>query len=91
LVLVGLLICLVVAGGLSLLASTAPDGLESVAETVGFADTARDPSTAGSPLADYQVGTTAAPWSRSLAGVAGVLLTGAVAAGVFLVVGGRRR
>ncbi len=89
-VIVGLVLCLLVAGGLSLLASNAPDGLASVAETAGFADTALDPATANSPLADYQVGAGEGQWSKSLAGVAGVLLTGAVAAGLFIWVGRRR-
>ena len=89
-VIVGLLLCLVVAGGLSLLASNAPDGLASVAETAGFADTALDPATANSPLADYQVDAGENHWSRSLAGVAGVPLTGVVAAGLFKWVGRRR-
>lgn len=89
-ILIALLACLLIAGGLSLLASASPDGLSRVAENSGFAQTAQDTATANSPLANYQVGSTEDSWSRSLAGLAGVMLTGAVAAGLFLWVGRRR-
>lgn len=73
-VLVGVGAAVVVASGLSLFASAAPDGLESVAARLGFATTAAEPLAAGSPLADYALpggGT----WGTSLAGLAGVALT----------------
>lgn len=89
-ILIALLVCLLIAGGLSLLASASPDGLSRVAENSGFARTAQDTATANSPLANYQVGSTEDSWSRSLAGLAGVMLTGAVAVGLFLWVGRRR-
>ncbi|MBE9940129.1 PDGLE domain-containing protein, partial [Cellulosimicrobium cellulans] len=34
-------------------AAATPDGLEATAESVGFADAARDHAFAGAPLADY--------------------------------------
>jgi cobalt/nickel transport system permease protein len=43
----------IVAGTVSFLASSAPDGLESVAGTEGFADAARNHAFGGSALADY--------------------------------------
>ncbi len=84
---VALGVTLVVAGGVSLLASGHPDGLEFVAGSLGFAGSARESATAGSPLADYAasgLGALATP----VAGIVGVLVTLAVA---LLVVGGARR
>lgn len=67
-----LLAALVVAVGLSQFSSSAPDGLEYVAEEQGFADSAVDHDLAETPFADYgggrRVGTAAA-------GAAGVLIT----------------
>lgn len=65
---------LLVAGGLSALASSHPDGLEFVGERFGFSS--RDSWTAGGPLADYTV----AGWSQAfvagaVAGIVGVLAT----------------
>lgn len=77
---VGLLAAsLVVGGGLSLLASSHPDGLEYVGETLGFGGTAVDSATASSPLADYSLSWLGdGPWGTVLAGVLGVLATLAV-------------
>ncbi|MGY1812146.1 PDGLE domain-containing protein [Blastococcus sp. SYSU D00820] len=88
--LVGLLIALLVAGVGSWYASSSPDGLESVAEEHGFADTAEDSAAAGSPLADYTVaGVDGERLSGGLAGVAGVAVTLVLAGGLTLVL--RRR
>lgn len=76
----GLAITLVVAGLVSLAASSSPDGLEWVAERLGFADAATDHAAAGSPLADY-----AAPG----AGVVGTLVVLALATGLFRLLGRR--
>lgn len=62
-----------VAGGLSLLASTSPDGLEHVAAALGFAGSATSP-VVYSPLADYGIAGLGAV-GTSLAGVAGVALS----------------
>jgi len=81
-VLVGLIVALVLASVVALFASTSPDGLERVAEDVGFADTATDSAVASSPLADYQVGGSdadEASWRSALAGVAGVAIMSLVA------------
>ncbi len=78
--LLGLVLTLAVAAGLSQLASADPDGLERAAEDHGFADAAREHDLAGSPLADYAVaGVEDDGASVALAGVAGVAATGALA------------
>ena len=76
-------VCLLVAGVLALFASSAPDGLERVAEDQGFADAAADSATASSPLADYDVAAGGTAASRAVAGVIGVAVTAGVAFAVF--------
>jgi cobalt/nickel transport protein len=84
----GLLVCLLLAGFVSSLASGSPDGLDSVTldgctvDTAGdivggqcAAQQARDSATAGSPLAGYGVSGVDGSWSTGLAGVVGVLVT----------------
>lgn len=69
-------VTVVVAGGLSIVASAAPDGLEWSAEQLGFADAARDSAAALSPFADYApagLGWASAP-AAGLFGVAIVLV-----------------
>lgn len=90
------LVILAVAGGVSYLASSSPDGLDSatlrgcqVVEVDGaeqltgdcIARSATDHPIAGSPLADYSVA--GADGTVGLAGVIGAATTLAVAAGVF--------
>ena len=88
----GLLVSLLLAGGLSFYASSSPDGLEKVAEEIGFIETAKDPATAGSALADYGVaGVENERASVGIAGVLGVLATGAVATGLFMYLGKRKK
>ncbi|QKE84788.1 PDGLE domain-containing protein [Arthrobacter sp. NEB 688] len=90
LVVVGLAVCLVIAGVVSFYASSHPDGLEHVAATLGFEGVARDSAAAGSPLADYGVqGVDDARLSGGLAGVIGAVVTGLVMFGLVMVV--RRR
>ena len=87
---VALLASLLVAGGVSYFASSNPDGLEYVAEKVGFADSAEDSATADSPLSDYQVrGVENDALSGGLAGVVGALVVLVLAGGLAYVV--RRR
>jgi cobalt/nickel transport protein len=88
-VVVGLLLALLLAGVGSFYASSSPDGLERAAEVSGFADTARDSATAGSPLADYAVEGEEGRLSGGVAGVVGVLVTLGLAGGLSLLV--RRR
>jgi cobalt/nickel transport protein len=67
---------LLIAGVVSFSASGHPDGLEYVAKTTGFLDSAGNSATAGSPLADYGVaGVKNARLSVGLAGIIGVLVT----------------
>jgi len=87
--LTGLVVALLLGGVASYYASTHPDGLEHVAEQVGFGDTA-DESAADGPLADYEVNGVDDPrLSGGLAGVIGILVTLAIAGGLALAV--RRR
>ena len=88
----GALISLLLAGGLSFYASSHPDGLEKVAGDVGFIETAKDPVNAGSALANYGVeGIENERASVGVAGVIGVIATGAVASGLFLYLGKRKK
>ncbi|WP_194289036.1 MULTISPECIES: PDGLE domain-containing protein [unclassified Nocardioides] len=81
--LVGLLVALGVAGVASYYASAHPDGLEHVAEQLGFLHAAEDSATSDSPFADYQVaGIDDARLSGGLAGVLGVLLVLLIAGGL---------
>jgi uncharacterized membrane protein YedE/YeeE len=90
LVVIGLLVSALVAGVLSFYASAHPDGLTHVAESLGFAGTARDSATASSPLAGYTVsGVGDARLSGGLAGLVGIAVTGLVMGGLVLLL--RRR
>lgn len=93
---------LLIAGGLSYLASSDPDGLDSVTlsgcqldeagEPVAgtcIAQNAQDSATAGSPLADYSV--SGGDGTVGLAGVIGVVVTLIVAGGLFWLLRGRSR
>jgi cobalt/nickel transport system permease protein len=67
------------AGGAMLFASTAPDGLESLAERIGIAGLAT--SLLASPLSNYTAHWMGASWmARTAAGLAGLVLIGTVAA-----------
>lgn len=81
---------LIVAGGLSLLASSHPDGLEWVAEQAGFAQTAAESAVAGSPLSGYALIGLPHPWGAVLAGLLGVLVTVAVGLALASLARGRR-
>ncbi len=72
-------------GGASFYASSSPDGLEKVAEDIGFIETAKDNSNADTALADYGVkGVENERLSVGAAGVIGVIATGAFSGGLFL-------
>ncbi|MFM1951573.1 MAG: hypothetical protein RJA33_367 [Actinomycetota bacterium] len=88
----GLLVTLLAAGVLSFYASSHPDGLEKVAEDIGFIETSEDPATAGSVLADYGVaGVENERASVGIAGVIGVAATGVAATGLFFYLGKRKK
>ena len=75
--LVFLLVTIGLAGIVSFYASSSPDGLEKVAEDVGFIETAQDHSLDNSALADYGVaGIENERLSVGLAGIIGVIATG---------------
>ena len=75
--LVFLLVTIGLAGIVSFYASSSPDGLEKVAEDVGFIETAKDHSIDNSALADYGVaGIENERLSVGLAGIIGVIATG---------------
>ena len=77
-VVVGLAVCLLLAAVVSLWACGHADGLEHVAEARGCADAAGDHGAAGSPFADYATKGVDGAASGGVAGVVGVLLTGAL-------------
>lgn len=87
---VGLLLCLLVAGVGSYYASSHPDGLERVAASTGFDDSAEDSAVSDSPLADYEVeGVEEERLSGGLAGILGVAIMAVLSMGLFWVI--RRR
>ena len=88
--LVGLLVTLLLAGGVSYYASSMPDGLEKVAADKGLDREARDHRLDGSPFSDYgTAGVGDGRLSVGVAGVVGVLVTFAAGAAIFYAV--RRR
>lgn len=86
----GLLAALLLGGVLSFYASSHPDGLEYVAEEVGFLDSADDHAAADGPMADYAVkGVDDERVAGGLAGVIGIGITLLLAGGIAFAV--RRR
>lgn len=83
-VVVGVVVSLAVAVGVSQFASGDPDGLEYVAEREGFADSAQDHDLSDFALADYGDGLTgSSALDTAVAGVVGVLVTLGVGWAVF--------
>ena len=83
----GFIASLFLAGAVSFYASSNPDGLEKVAEDIGFIETAEDHTYAEGALADYGVkGVDNARLSTGLAGVIGVVATGVISTGIFMLV-----
>ena len=75
--LVFLLVTIGLAGIVSFYASSSPDGLEKVAEDVGFIETAKDHTLDNSALADYGVaGIENERLSVGIAGIICVIATG---------------
>jgi cobalt/nickel transport protein len=72
---IGLLVALSVAGLLSPWASRWPDGLDRVAEQLGFRGRERQRPVVVAPLADYKLPAgISAGWSTAGAGIAGTLV-----------------
>lgn len=85
------LFALAVACVVSLFASGLPDGLEFVAASTGFLDTAADSATAGGPFAGYESSFVPVPWlGVMLAGAVGCVVTFAFAWAVGVVPRRRR-
>ena len=83
LVVTGLLVTLLLAGVVSFYASSHPDGLNYVAEKVGFSGTARPHASDGSPLSGYATrGVADHRLSRGVAGVTGVVVVGLLFGGL---------
>lgn len=83
----GFIASLFLAGVVSFYASSNPDGLEKVAEDIGFIETAKDHTLADGALADYGVkGIDSARLSTGAAGVIGVIATGVISTGLFMMV-----
>ena len=83
----GFIASLRLAGVVSFYAPSHPDGLEKVAEDIGFIETAKENTNADSLLADYGVkGVDNERLSVSAAGVIGVIATGVVSTGLFTLV-----
>ena len=75
----GFVISLFLAGVVSFYASSNPDGLEKVAQDIGFLDTAKEHTNADGVLADYGVkGIDNERASVGIAGVIGVIGTAVV-------------
>jgi cobalt/nickel transport protein len=90
LLIAGFAVSLFIAGFASYYASSRQDGLEKVAEDIGFIETAKENTNADTTLADYGVkGVDNERLSTGTAGVIGVLATAGVSTGLFLVL--RRR
>ena len=74
----------ILAGGVSFYASSSPDGLEKVAEDVGFLETAKNHTFGDFTLADYGIaGFENARLSVGLAGLIGVGATALLAMSLF--------
>lgn len=81
------LVSALLAGGASFYASSSPDGLEKVAEDIGFIETAKDHTFNDSSLADYGFkGIENARFSVGIAGLIGVIVTALIALGLFMLI-----
>jgi hypothetical protein len=82
-----LLTSALLAGGVSFYASSSPDGLEKVAEDIGFIETAKDHAFSDFTLADYGIaGIENARLSVGLAGLIGIGATALLATVLFMLI-----
>ena len=89
---VGLLVSVLLAGVVSFYASSSPDGLEKVAEDIGFVESIEPHAIENSPLAEYGVsGVENERLSVGLSGLIGVLLTAVVAIGGFMLLANKSK
>jgi cobalt/nickel transport protein len=83
----GFIASLFLAGVVSFYASSHPDGLEKVAEDIGFIETAKENTNSDVILSDYGFkGIDNPRISTGAAGVIGVIATGAISTGFFLLI-----
>lgn len=83
----GFIASLFLAGVVSFYASSHPDGLEKVAQDIGFSETAKENTNADGALADYGVkGVDNERLSTGAAGIIGVIATGVISTGLFILV-----
>ena len=83
----GFISSLFLAGVVSFYASSHPDGLEKVAEDIGFIETAKENTNSDVILSDYGFkGIDNPRLSTGAAGVIGVIATGAISTGFFLLI-----
>lgn len=83
LLIAGFVVTALLAGVVSTIASSQPDGLERVAIDEGFEDSATDGATSASPLADYAVeGVENDRVGTGLAGIIGAVVTMAAMIGL---------
>lgn len=88
---VGGLLAVVLAAVVSFYASSAPDGLNKVAEDHGIAASEQESATKGSPLADYSfTGVSNERLGGATAGIVGVAVTAFVGFGLFYMIRDRR-
>ncbi|MEX2487154.1 MAG: energy-coupling factor ABC transporter permease [Nitriliruptoraceae bacterium] len=90
--LAGLVAALAIGAGVAQFAVDAPDGLERVAQDLGFAESGQPHPFASSLFSEYATQGIASPsLSLAVAGVAGTLLTATVGTGVVLLIRDRPR
>jgi cobalt/nickel transport protein len=83
----GFIASLFLAGVVSFYASSHPDGLEKVAVDIGFIETAKENTNSDVILSDYGFkGIDNPRLSTGAAGVIGVIATGAISTGFFLLI-----
>ena len=83
----GFIASLFLAGVVSFYASSHPDGLEKVAEDIGFIETAKENTNSDVILSDYGFkGIDNPRLSTGAAGVIGVVATGAISTGLFFLI-----
>ena len=82
-----LLTSALLAGGVSFYASSSPDGLEKVAEDIGFIEAAKDHAFSDFTLADYGIaGIENSRLSVGLAGLIGIGATALLATVLFMLI-----
>ncbi|MDY6966678.1 MAG: PDGLE domain-containing protein [Halobacteriota archaeon] len=80
---VGLIIALVLSGAISLFATSSPDGLERVAEDIGFIEEGEEEEVMEAPMPDYAISEIEdETLSASLAGLIGTVVIFLIVIGI---------